>query len=79
MYKNIYKQLNEQVSQKLYLCFLNQTKRLIPFVQKFMREELQNKLANIDDNNDDYITIATNLKKKIFNTIIIKIRNKKSI
>ena len=78
VYKNIYKQLNEQVSQKLYLCFLNQTKRLIPFVQKFMREELQKKLENIDDNNDDYITIATNLKKKYLTQLLSKLETKKA-
>ena len=78
VYKNIYKQLNEQVSQKLYLCFLNQTKRLIPLIQKFMREELQKKLANIDDNNDDYITIATNLKKKYLTQLLSKLETKKA-
>ena len=78
VYKNIYAQLKEQISQKLYICFLNQTKRLIPVIQKFMREELQKKLANIDDNNDDYITIATNLKQKYFTQLLTKLETKKA-
>ena len=45
VYKNIYNHLVEQLSQKLYLCFLNQTKRLIPLIQKFMRDELQKKIG----------------------------------
>ena len=78
VYKNIYAQLKEQISQKLYICFLNQTKRLIPVIQKFMREELQKKLANIDDNNDDYITIATNLKQKYLTQLLTKLETKKA-
>ena len=72
VYKNIYNHLIEQLSQKLYLCFLNQTKRLIPLIQKFMRDELQKKLAKIDENNDDYMTIATNLKNKYLNQLLQK-------
>ena len=78
VYKNIYNQLKEQISQKLYVCFLNQTKRLIPIIQKFMRDELQKKLAKIDDNNDDYITIATNLKKKYLTQLLTKLESKKA-
>ena len=78
VYKNIYAQLKEQISQKLYICFLNQTKRLIPVIQKFMREELQKKLSNIDDNNDDYITIATNLKNKYLTQLLTKLETKKA-
>ena len=78
VYKNIYKILLEQVSQKLYIAFLNQTKRLIPLIQKFMREELQINLNNIDDSNDNYITIANNLKKKYLNQLLTKLNNKKA-
>ena len=78
VYKNFYNQLIEQISQKLYLCFLNQTKRLIPLIQKFMREELQKKLLTIDDNNDDYMTIATNLKKKYLDQLLKQLETKKA-
>ena len=78
VYQNFYKQLIEQTSQKLYLCFMNQTKRLIPLIQKLMREELQTKLLNIDDNNDDYITIATNLKNKYLTQLLSKLETKKA-
>ena len=78
VYKNIYEQLLDQLSKKLYICFSNQTKRLIPLIQKFMREELQKKLANIDDNNDDYITIANNLKHKYLTQLINKLESKKA-
>ena len=77
VYKNFYNQLIEQISQKLYLCFLNQTKRLIPLIQKFMREELQKKLLTIDDNNDDYMTIATNLKKKYLEQLLKQLETKR--
>ena len=77
VYKNFYNQLTEQISQKLYLCFLNQTKRLIPLIQKFMREELQKKLLTIDDNNDDYMTIATNLKKKYLDQLLKQLETKR--
>ena len=77
VYKNFYNQLIEQISQKLYLCFLNQTKRLIPLIQKFMREELQKKLLTIDDNNDDYMTIATNLKKKYLDQLLKQLETKR--
>ena len=78
VYQNFYKQLIEQISQKLYLCFMNQTKRLIPLIQKLMREELQTKLLNIDDNNDDYVTIATNLKNKYLTQLLSKLETKKA-
>ena len=78
VYKNIYKILNDQISQKLYVAFLNQTKRLIPLIQKFMREELQKNLNTIDDSNDNYITIANNLKKKYLNQLLTKLNNKKA-
>ena len=78
VYKNVYNTLIEQFRQTLYKCFLNQTKRLIPIIQKFMREELQKKLNNIDDNNDDYITIATNLKNKYLKQLLEKLEAKRA-
>ena len=43
-----------------------------------MREELQKKLNNIDDNNDDYITIATNLKNKYLKQLLEKLEAKRA-
>ena len=78
IYKNIYKQLLEQISQKLYLCFLNQTKRLIPLLQKFMRNDLQKRLPTIDENNDNYFSISDQLRKKYLSQLIQKLNQKKA-
>jgi hypothetical protein len=78
VYLNIHKQLEEQISQKLYICFMNQTKRLIPLLQKFMRDELQKQLQNIDDNNDNYFNISDALRKKYVSQLIQKLNQKKA-
>ena len=77
VYLNIYKQLEEQISQKLYICFMNQTKRLFPILQKFMRNELQKKLQNIDDSNDNYFNISDALRKKYISQLVQKLNQKK--
>jgi len=43
-----------------------------------MREELQKSLNNIDDSNDNYMTIANNLKKKYLTQLLTKLNNKKA-
>ena len=78
IYQSIYNQLLEQSSQKLYLCFLNQIKITIPKLQKFMRKELQKKLENIDDNNDNYFTISDYLRKNYLNQLVQKLNSKKA-
>ena len=78
VFLNIHKQLEEQISQKLYICFMNQTKRLIPLLQKFMRDELQKQLQNIDDNNDNYFNISDTLRKKYVSQLIQKLNQKKA-
>ena len=78
VYKNIHKQLSEQIEQRLYSCFMNQIKRLIPLLQKFMRKELQKKLANIDDSNENYFTISDQLRKNFLNQLIQKLNTKKA-
>ena len=78
VYQNIYNQLKEQISQKLYLCFINQTKRLIPILQKFMREDLKRQLAKIDDTNDNYYTMSENLKKKLLSQLVQKLNSIKA-
>ena len=44
IYQNIRKQLEEAIYQRCYVCFLNQIKLLIPYIQKFMRSSLKNAL-----------------------------------
>lgn len=41
IYKAIGKQLEDAVMQKLLMCFINQSKILIPIVQRFLRHDLQ--------------------------------------
>ena len=43
-----------------------------------MREELQKNLNNIDDSNENYMTIANNLKKKYLTQLLTKLNNKKA-
>jgi hypothetical protein len=57
---------------------MNQTKRLIPLLQKFMRDELQKQLQNIDDNNDNYFNISDALRKKYVSQLIQKLNQKKA-
>ena len=78
VYLNIHKQLEEQISQKLYICFMNQTKRLIPILQKCMRNDLQKQLQNIDDNNDNYFNISEQLRKRYISQLIQKLNQKKA-
>ena len=78
VYQIIYNQLAEQISQKLYLCFLNQIKITIPKLQKFMRKELQKKLEKIDDSNDNYFNISENLRKNYLNQLVQKLNSKKA-
>jgi hypothetical protein len=44
IYMNIRKQMELYLSQKLYVCFANQAKRLIPISQKFMRKDLEKEI-----------------------------------
>lgn len=46
IYENIRNELDENAKQKLYVCYLNQTKRLIPMIQKFMRIDIQKKFSS---------------------------------
>ena len=78
VYESIYKQLEEQISQKLYTCFLNQTKRTIPLLQKFMRKELQKKLEKIDESKDNYFEISDKLRKQYLHQLIQKLNYKKA-
>ena len=78
VYKNIYKNLDEQISQKLYVCFMNQTKRLIPVLQKGMRRQLDKKLSKIDDSQDNYFEISNNLRKQYLHQLVQKLNQKKA-
>jgi hypothetical protein len=46
VYEEIRRALLYQLSQRLYLCFDNQAKKLIPIFQKNMRNELEKELKN---------------------------------
>jgi protein SEY1 len=46
IYMNVRKQLEANLSQKFYMCFANQAKRIIPISQKYMRQELQREIKN---------------------------------
>ena len=76
IYKNIGKQLEDNLSQRFYVSFLNQTKRLIPIVQRMMRKELDKKLSDEDSKN--YFEFAEKLKKKYVNQLVIKLKSKKA-
>ena len=78
VYKSIYKQLEEHISQKLYKCFMNQIKRTIPMLQKFMREDLQKKLEQLDASQDNYSSISEELKKNYISQLLQKLNSKKA-
>ncbi len=46
IYQGIRKQLENNVSQKFYMCFANQAKRLVPISQKFMRQDIEKELKS---------------------------------
>lgn len=46
IYLNVKKQMLSALSQKFYVCFENQAKRIVPISQKFMRQDLQKEVKN---------------------------------
>lgn len=64
IYKAIGKQLEEVVMQKLLMCFINQSKRLIPLIQKFLRVDLQKLPSN--DTLLTHITLIIYRRRKLF-------------
>ena len=44
IYLNVRKLMYSALSQKFYVCFENQAKRILPVSEKFMRKDLQNEL-----------------------------------
>ena len=75
IYENIRNQLEENISQKLFACFLSQTKRLIPMIQKFMRLDLAKQLKK--NQNDNYMEFADKLGSKYIKMLINKLEDKK--
>ncbi len=75
IYQNIRNQLEETISQKLFACFLNQTKRLIPMIQKFMRLDLAKQLKK--NQNDNYMEFADKIGTKYIKMLINKLEDKK--
>ena len=76
IYMNIRKQLEEAVYQRCYVCFLNQIKLLIPFIQKFMRSSLKNALKK--DPNADYLQTSSKLKDSYVKMLATRIKEKKA-
>ena len=44
IYRGMRKNLEDNLSQKFYVCFNNQAQKIIPLTQKFMRQDLQKEL-----------------------------------
>lgn len=44
IYLAVRKLMQTAISQKFYVCFENQAKRILPVSEKFMRKDLQNEL-----------------------------------
>lgn len=53
IYMNVRRQLEANLSQKFYMCFANQAKRMIPLSQKQLRQELERDIKN----SNNYIII----------------------
>ena len=75
IYLNIRNQLEENISQKLFACFLNQTKRLIPMIQKFMRLDLAKQLKK--NQNDNYLEFADKIGSNYIKMLINRLEDKK--
>ena len=78
IYLNIYKQLEENISQKLYVSFINQTKRIIPLLQKWMRRDLQKSALKLDKDNENYLNITEKLSNHYLKLLVTKLQAKKA-
>ena len=79
VYESFHTQLEEQISQKLFKCFLNQIKRLIPLVQKWMRNDLSKQLSKLDEKKDEnYFSVSEKLRKKYIKQFIQILEKKKA-
>ena len=78
IYLNIYKQLEENISQKLYVSFINQTKRIIPLLQKWMRRDLQKSALKLDKDNENYLNVTEKLSNQYLKLLVNKLQAKKA-
>lgn len=44
MYQDIRRQLINELAQKLFICFSNQAKKIVPAIQKAMRAEFEEEI-----------------------------------
>ena len=76
IYKQIRSQLENAVIQKLYVCFLNQIKRAIPVIQKYMRKSLEKELTKLSQSGD-YLTISEKTRSQYVKILAQKLKEKK--
>ena len=67
--------LDENISKKLYSCFLNQSKKLIILVQNKMRIDLENKLKHFFSGN--YFDFAFQIAEQYSEQLLEKLEEKK--
>ena len=82
IYLNVRKQLESYLSQKFYMGFSNQAKRIIPISQKFMRQDLQKEIKNSNFNSlkidgDNFVGISLNIKNKYLKNLLSKLNDKR--
>jgi hypothetical protein len=73
IYQEIRKQTERDLSNRFYLCFLNQTRRIMPMTQKFVRQDLQKQLSATDD----FHNLAMKLRKQYLYDYNSKLQEKK--
>jgi hypothetical protein len=73
IYLDIRKQTESDLSNRFYICFLNQMRRLMPMSQKFVRQDLQKQLSSTDD----FYNLAMKLRKQYLNDFNSKLEEKK--
>ncbi len=71
----IREELDENISKRLYSCFLNQSKKLILLVQNKMRNDLENKLKNFYSGN--YFDFAFQIAEQYSEQLLDKLEEKK--
>jgi hypothetical protein len=70
VYQDIRRNLILSLSQKLYICFANQAKKLIPISQRNMRSDLEKEIKN----NDNFYAVAVSIKKKYLENLIEQLK-----
>jgi hypothetical protein len=73
IYLDIRRQTETDLSNRFYICFLNQMRRLMPMSQKFVRQDLQKQLSATDD----FHNLAMKLRKQYLSDFNSKLEEKK--